>query len=238
MELSKLLTKNRLKQMFLKVLYETQYGKMQGHSKGIHSIVPSWINEFYDTELSPDEIQLLQEVIQELRYSGMIANDATQRVEAFLVLTQRGKITVEQQKNPDVYAITLEQVIRNGDLLAKCADSFNNDNYEVAVFAAYRFVEEEVRRKASLDPNFIGESLMTEALHPKRGKLKIPSCKVENEQEGVYNLFKGAIAFFKNPSSHRSVDYDNRLVAFEILCFADLLLQILSTAPAQSLSAT
>jgi len=51
-----------------------------------------------------------------------------------------------------------------------------------------------------------------------------------HEQEGVYNLFKGAIAFFKNPSSHRTINYDNKLVAIEIIALAELLLQILSTA--------
>jgi hypothetical protein len=53
---------------------------------------------------------------------------------------------------------------------------------------------------------------------------------VPHEQEGAYNLFKGAIALFKNPSSHRTVNYDDRLAVIQIIAFAELLLRIISTA--------
>lgn len=75
-----------------------------------------------------------------------------------------------------------------------------------------------------------GVSLITKALHPDKGVLSIPQCKLPSEQEGVYNLFKGAIAFFKNPSSHRSINYEDPLTAIEIIAFAERLLKLLSTA--------
>jgi uncharacterized protein (TIGR02391 family) len=78
-----------------------------------------------------------------------------------------------------------------------------------------------------------GISLITKALHPDKGVLSIPQCKLPAEQEGVYNLFKGAIAFFKNSSSHRTINYEDPLIAIEIIAFADLLLKILSTAQAK-----
>jgi len=109
-------------------------------------------------------------------------------------------------------------------------DSFKDDRYEDAIFSAFKLVEEEVRNKAGLGPSDIGEQLMTKALHHSTGKLIIPSCKLPHEQEGVYNLFKGAIALFKNPSSHRTVNYDDRLAVIQIIAFADLLLKLISTA--------
>jgi hypothetical protein len=57
-----------------------------------------------------------------------------------------------------------------------------------------------------------------------------PEGKVPAEQEGAYNLFKGAIQFFKNPSSHRKVNYENRNVAIETIVLAELLPGILSTS--------
>lgn len=223
-------SKNKLKRMFLKVLYEVNFGTMKGHSYGIDSIVPAWINKYYEITLTKDEIQLTYEAIQELKTAGIIVKDSTQIEEVFQVFTTRGKQIVEEQRDPDVHGIPLDQLIKNPDLLSRCLSLFNDDEYEHAIFSAFKLIEEKVRKKAGLDPSFYGVNLITEALHPSRGKLQIPSCGLASEQEGIYNLFKGAIAFFKNPSSHRTVNYDNRLNAMKIIAFADLLLQILATA--------
>jgi hypothetical protein len=40
-------------------------------------------------------------------------------------------------------------------------------------------------------------------------------------------LFKGAIGLFKNPSSHRRVDFTNATEAVEVVLLADLLLRLL-----------
>jgi Protein of unknown function (Hypoth_ymh) len=76
----------------------------------------------------------------------------------------------------------------------------------------------------------IGPELMTFALHPDKGALIVPTCAVKAEQDGVYNMFKGAIEFFKNPSSHRMVENEKRIEAIKIVVYADLLLEVLSNA--------
>ena len=75
---------------------------------------------------------------------------------------------------------------------------------------------------------------MNKAFNPTSGKLVVPTCAVSAEQEGVQSLFRGAISFFKNPSSHRTVDYNDRQVAIQIIAFAELLLDILSKAELRS----
>jgi hypothetical protein len=40
-------------------------------------------------------------------------------------------------------------------------------------------------------------------------------------------LFRGSIGMFKNPSSHRAVDYSDPTFAAEVVLLADLLLRIL-----------
>jgi uncharacterized protein (TIGR02391 family) len=224
------LSKNQLKRMYLKVLYECEYGTMKGCSWGTDSINPYWINEYWGVEMTDEDKKNVNEAIQELKIAGLIVKDPNQKSDVFQILTEKGKELVERQKDPDVHGVQLERIIRNPPLLAKCLDSFRDDDYEEAIFLAYKQVEEEVRNKAGLGPEDVGESLMTKALHPKTGKLIVPSCKAIHEQEEVYNLFKGAIAFFKDPSSNRTVNYGNRIITIEIIAFADLLLQIISTA--------
>ena len=43
----------------------------------------------------------------------------------------------------------------------------------------------------------------------------------------MMELFAGAIGTFKNPSSHRQVDYNDPTEASEIVMLADLLMRIL-----------
>jgi hypothetical protein len=43
----------------------------------------------------------------------------------------------------------------------------------------------------------------------------------------LMDLFKGAIGLFKNPSSHRRVDFSDATEAAEIVLLADLLLRLL-----------
>lgn len=227
-------SKSELKKMFLRVLYECLYGKMKSHSHGIDSIVPSWMNGYFNLKMTPQEIQLTHEAIQELKNSGIVVQDSTQCEDVFQILTAKGKEIVEKQQDPDIFALRPEEVLKNQELLFRCLGPFNDQDYELAVFKAFRFVEESVRAKAGLSESDIGVNLMSKAFNPNRGKLLIPACVSPAEQEGVHSLFRGAIAFFKNPSSHRTVNYENRLVAIQAIVVAELLLSILSTAQLRS----
>ncbi|MCU1657783.1 MAG: hypothetical protein JWO57_2439 [Pseudonocardiales bacterium] len=53
------------------------------------------------------------------------------------------------------------------------------------------------------------------------------------EQVAMMELFKGAIGLFKNPSSHRPVNYDDPTLASEIVLFADLLHRLLDQVEAR-----
>lgn len=223
-------SKHELKKMFLRVLYECLYGKMKDHSHSIDSIVPSWMNEYFNIKMTKEEIQLTYEAIQELKNSGVIVRNSTQYSDVFQVLTAKGKEIVEKQKDPDVHGLKLEEVVKDTNLLSRCSDAFNDGRYEEAIFSAYKLVEETVRYKAGLSDADIGVNLMSKALNPNTGKLTIPSCKLPAEQDGVHSLFRGSIAFFKNPSSHRTVNYEDRLTGIKIIAFAELLLNIISTA--------
>jgi uncharacterized protein (TIGR02391 family) len=120
--------------------------------------------------------------------------------------------------------------LKNNELLAVCVDAFNEADYEIAIFKAFRFVEEKVRETAHLEAKDIGTDLMNRAFSPTTGKLVIPMCAVPAEQEGIQSLFRGAISEFKNPSSHRTVNFNDRHITIQTIVFAELLLNILSMA--------
>jgi uncharacterized protein YceH (UPF0502 family) len=84
--------------------------------------------------------------------------------------------------------------------------------YELAAFAAMREVEIRVRELAKADTSAIGVKLMRSAFKPEGGMME---------------LFAGAIGTFKNPPSHRQVDYDDPTEASEVVMPADLLMRVL-----------
>lgn len=220
-----------LKMMFLRVLNEIQYGGiMHEYPNNVDSIVKDWINVRFNIKITEQERQLAHEAIQDLKTSGLIVRDSGQNDDVFQILTARGKEIVDKQQDPDAYALRLEQVLKNPALLSVCVDSFNEGDYEIAIFKAFRFVEERVRETAHLDAKDIGTELMNKAFNPSAGKLIITTCAVTAEQEGVQSLFRGAISEFKNPSSHRTVNYDDRQVTIQTIAFAELLIGILSKA--------
>ena len=99
--------------------------------------------------------------------------------------------------------------------------------YELAAFAAMRQVEIRVRDLAGADASDLGVQLMIKAFKDG-GPLRDPNSE-GGEQTAMMNLFQGAIGVFKNPPSHRQVDYSDPTLASEVVLLADLLLRILDT---------
>lgn len=147
------------------------------------------------------------------------------------VLTESGKKIAEQENfDLDKPCIDLESLIKDDKLRSIVIGDFNDQRYEDAVFKAYKHMEERVRAKASLSSSDIGATLIVKAFHNERGLLKVPSYAVASEEEAIFLLFKGAIQLFKNPSSHRTVDWNDAVRAAQVILFADLLLGFLDQA--------
>ncbi|WP_424878063.1 TIGR02391 family protein [Streptomyces sp. SLBN-8D4] len=107
--------------------------------------------------------------------------------------------------------------------------NFNLGDYETASFAAMKAVEVAVRDASGLDDSLVGVKLMRAAFQPhQNGKAGGPLSDAGaegGEQEAASALFAGAMGAYKNPSSHRTVNFDDPLEAAEIIQFADLLLR-------------
>ena len=97
--------------------------------------------------------------------------------------------------------------------------------YELAAFAAMREVEIRVRELSGSESSLLGVRLMRQSFK-EGGQLADPELD-PGERDGIMNLFAGAIGTFKNPPSHRQVNYADPTEASEVVLFADLLMRLL-----------
>lgn len=111
-------------------------------------------------------------------------------------------------------------------LLLGARTQFLGGDFELAAFEAMRTVEIRVRDLAMADAGSIGVPLIRESFHPDRGPLRDPSLE-PGERQAVSDLFADAIGAFKNPPSHRQVDYADPTEASEVVLLADLLQRLL-----------
>ncbi|KQV11925.1 hypothetical protein ASC99_35730 [Kitasatospora sp. Root107] len=104
-------------------------------------------------------------------------------------------------------------------------------------------VEVAVRDASGFDNSKTGVNLMRDALRPVNQatstKLVGPLTDDQaegGEQEAMTALFAGAMGAFKNPTSHRTVHFEDPIEAAEIIQFADLLLRLVERAKSRASS--
>ena len=109
--------------------------------------------------------------------------------------------------------------------LERVKSQFLLGEYELAAFAAMREVEIRVRKLSGADSSLLGVKLMHKSFG-EGGNLADPELDT-GERIGIMELFAGAIGTFKNPPSHRQVDYADPTEASEVVLLADLLMRLL-----------
>ncbi len=110
-------------------------------------------------------------------------------------------------------------------IVKKAYPALRRDEFDTAVFRAFKAVEVQVRTLSKLSPNLVGTALMRKAFDPESGALTNGSTP-RAEREALSHLFAGAIGRYKNPHSHRDVELTFN-EAFEMLLLASHLLQVL-----------
>lgn len=117
--------------------------------------------------------------------------------------------------------------------LAEARSQFRAGKSEIAVFAAMRQVEVRLRELSGAGNDMIGVPLARYALRPDGGPLADDRLEA-GERQAISHLFAGALGAFKNPTSHRVVDFDDPAVAADIILLADLLMRLLDERAAVS----
>jgi uncharacterized protein (TIGR02391 family) len=160
---------------------------------------------------------------------GQIRDMTPPRVDGQLTGTGWGISVIEggeiQKSRAVVRAHQRLAIDLHPDIVDKVRPQFLMGEYELAAFAALWAVEVRVRRAIGASDSDIGVGLIQQALG-EDGPFWDSSLD-RGEQIARMNLFAGALGYFKNPTSHREVTYDNPAEASEVIMLADLLLRIL-----------
>ena len=113
-------------------------------------------------------------------------------------------------------------------IIKKAYPALTREEFDTAVFRAFKAVEVGVRGLRGLSSELIGDAVMRKAFYVDAGPLTDMSSP-RAEREARSHLFTGAIGCYKNPHSHRDVEITFN-EAFEMLLVASHLLQILDRA--------
>ncbi|TQL58767.1 uncharacterized protein (TIGR02391 family) [Oryzihumus leptocrescens] len=172
----------------------------------------------------PQALRALSEAWGWLRANGLVAWDPSQDSAQAIFVTRRGDEVLDRGLGY-LKAVQRLDVDLHPVLEAKARPHFLRGDFETAVFVAMKEVEVRVRALSGAPDSLLGTKLMQHAFAP-RGPLADPDAD-PGEVVAEMDLFKGAIGLFKNPSSHRPVDYADATAAAEIVLLADLLLRLL-----------
>lgn len=110
-------------------------------------------------------------------------------------------------------------------ILKKAYPAMKKEEYDMAVFKAFKIVEMKVRELSGLSNEIIGVDLMRKAFATEDGPLTDKSTS-RSEREALSHLFSGSIGCYKNPHSHREVQLSFN-EAFEMLLLSSHLLNVL-----------
>ncbi len=160
-----------------------------------------------------------------LKNEGLIAYRPGDK-DGWIFVTRKG-YRLRDRKNLDAYkkGNLLPKHDLDKNLIENVYPLFLRGDYDTAVFRAFKEVEVRIRKKAGLDDGYYGVKLIKAAFHPNDGLL-IEKTIIEAERVAMFNLFNGSIGLFKNPLSHRDVDFSNPGEVAEIILFANYLLRL------------
>jgi uncharacterized protein (TIGR02391 family) len=182
--------------------------------------------------LGPNYELSISEAWHWLIANGLLTEDPAQA--GWFVVSRLGHKVLKEIPNPVEHrraerriALDLHPLIRT-----RVRSQFLMGEYDAAVLIAMRTVEERVRELAGATNSDLGVKLMRQAFG-KDGPLREEEMD-SGEAEAQMALFWGAIGVFKNPASHRRVDYGSATEASEVVLLADLLLRMLDRWEANS----
>jgi uncharacterized protein (TIGR02391 family) len=147
----------------------------------------------------------------------------------FRILGRRGRELMERNRFDQFRrAASLPKSMLHPSIADRVWIALARGELSDAVFIAFRAVEEAVRTKGGFADTDIGVDLMRHAFHADNGPL-IDQQQNRAEREALAHLFAGAIGFYKNPHSHRTITISDSSEAQEMVLLASHLLRIVDS---------
>jgi uncharacterized protein (TIGR02391 family) len=221
----------------LKYLCLAEKGRNQGDlSRYNFTLDGSLAHYVEDSTLRREVAKVLTEGWVWLEREGMIAPKPGESSGQWFFVTRRGK-KADEEANLAAYknSVRLPEGSLDPVLARKVRPLFIRGDYETAVLLSFKEVEVRVRKTAGFPDSDFGVDLMRKAFHPETGPLSDRS-RLPAEREATSHLFAGAIGLYKNPSSHRDVDFNNLDEAAELILMANHLLRIVDSRAATEAS--
>ncbi|MEM1196308.1 MAG: TIGR02391 family protein [Pseudomonadota bacterium] len=175
-----------------------------------------------------DEILLsVAEGWQWLESQGLIMPAAAPN-ESYTRFTRIGLRLAEDESRFDAYLSTSQfpKSLIHESIMDDVWIQLAQGKYDVAVFIAFRAVEEAVRDAAGYNEEEHGVPMIRRAFHKTDGPLTKLSDPMA-EREALLGLVAGAVGSYKNPHSHRTVGLSDASEAQEMIVLASHLLRII-----------
>ena len=156
----------------------------------------------------------------------LVPADSINGKNGWMVFSRRGEaIANEQDFKRFREAAAFPKALLHPSIADKVWLALARGDFDEAVFAAFKTVEEAVRLAGGFGPTDIGVLLMRKAFDKTAGPLSDQE-QPEPEREALAHLFAGAIGSYKNPHSHRTVSITDPREAQEMVLLASHLLRI------------
>jgi uncharacterized protein (TIGR02391 family) len=123
------------------------------------------------------------------------------------------------------HAALLPQAMLHPSVAATAYSAFLRGDFDIAIFASFRAVENAVRVACKYPNNLVGAPLMRKAFDVLSGPLTDANL-VASEQQAMSDVFAGAMGLFKNPTSHRMDAFDTPEQAVSLVVFANYLINL------------
>lgn len=135
-----------------------------------------------------------------------------------------------EEKAPPIVSSIIRECAKflNPKLYERCKDK----DYHDVVTNAFTLLEDAIRAKVGVGPDYSGKKLIDYVFNPTSGKLTLG--ETESERESFYLIFRGSLGLLRNPPSHRLTKDESNIEAFEIICMVDLLLRLVDKAALRS----
>jgi uncharacterized protein (TIGR02391 family) len=183
----------------------------------------------------PDAVQALIEAWSWLLNRGLVVRNVKETASEAILVSRQGHEALKRGL-PWLRAVQRLDVQMVPELEARARPQFLRGDFEAAAFMAMKEVEVQTRVLSGLDAGLLGTKLIQEAFRPPKNDVDaggplFRSDVDRGEAVAIMELFKGAIGMFKNPTSHRRIDFDDPTEAAEVILLADLLMRLLAGLP-------